>query len=106
LEPQTDLPEWVQSKITLAADYIQTAADYWRSEKEEGMSESMVDTAKEKAERLLGGPVKTKSSAIGGKGQPTNLRNLTSRLATKAMKAGKSMSEEKLNMYRNMANKK
>ena len=106
LEPQTDLPEWVQSKITLASDYIQTAADYWRSEKEEGMSESMGDPAKEKAERLLGGPVKKKSSVIGGKGQPTNLRNLTSRLATKAMKAGKAMSEEKLNMYRNMANKK
>ena len=106
LEPQTDLPEWVQSKITLASDYIQTAADYWRSEKEEGMNESMGDPAKEKAERILGGPVKKKSSVIGGKGQPTNLRNLTSRLATKAMKAGKPMSEEKLNMYRNMANKK
>ena len=105
LEPQTDLPEWVQSKITLAADYIQTAADYWRSEKEEGMNESMGNPAKD-AERLLGGPVKKKSSVIGGKGQPTNLRNLTSRLATKAMKAGKTMSEEKLNMYRNMANKK
>ena len=95
LEPQTDLPEWVQSKITLASDYIQTAADYWRSEKEEGMSESMGNPAKD-AERLLGGPVKKKSSVIGGKGQPTNLRNLTSRLATKAMKAGKSVSEKKM----------
>ncbi len=95
LEPQTDLPEWVQSKITLAADYIQTAADYWRSENEEGMNESMGNPAKD-AERLLGGPVKKKSSVIGGKGQPTNLRNLTSRLATKAMKAGKSVSEKKM----------
>jgi hypothetical protein len=41
LEPDTDLPEWVQSKITLAYDYIQTAADYMAPE----MSEA-VDMAK------------------------------------------------------------
>ena len=35
LEPDTDLPEWVQSKITLAYDYIQTAADYMASELDE-----------------------------------------------------------------------
>ena len=35
LEPNTDLPEWVQSKITLAADYIQTAADYMSTEMNE-----------------------------------------------------------------------
>ena len=34
LKPDTDLPEWVQSKITLATDYIQTAADYLYSESE------------------------------------------------------------------------
>jgi hypothetical protein len=32
LKPNTDLPEWVQLKITLAADYIQTAADYMNGE--------------------------------------------------------------------------
>lgn len=32
LKPDSDLPEWVQSKITLAADYIQTAADYYATE--------------------------------------------------------------------------
>lgn len=35
LEPDTDLPEWVQSKITLAYDYIQTAADYMSTEMNE-----------------------------------------------------------------------
>jgi hypothetical protein len=35
LKPDTDLPEWVQSKITLATDYIVTAADYLHSELEE-----------------------------------------------------------------------
>lgn len=32
LKPDTDLPEWVQSKITLAYDYMQTAADYMSTE--------------------------------------------------------------------------
>ena len=31
LQPADNLPEWVQSKITLAADYIQTASDYMKS---------------------------------------------------------------------------
>lgn len=35
LEPDTDLPEWVQSKITLAYDYIQTASDYMSTEMNE-----------------------------------------------------------------------
>ena len=38
LKPDTDMPEWVQSKITLATDYIQTAADYMYSEMNEGKS--------------------------------------------------------------------
>jgi hypothetical protein len=32
LKPNTNIPEWVQSKITLATDYIQTAADYMTGE--------------------------------------------------------------------------
>ena len=32
LKEDTDLPEWVQSKITLATDYMQTAHDYMMSE--------------------------------------------------------------------------
>lgn len=35
LKPDTDLPEWVQSKITLAYDYLQTAADYMSTEMKE-----------------------------------------------------------------------
>ena len=35
MKPDTDLPEWVQSKITLATDYIQTACDYMTSEMNE-----------------------------------------------------------------------
>lgn len=170
MEPQTDLPEWVQSKITLAADYIQTAADYWKSEKEEaeqvdeakavthedplvtvhdkdGMmthanlstanhihgtnvkhtdvhagpvkvtnsdnnrmtfelskhhakmvkeeAEQIDEVTKKEAEAVLGGPVRLKSTVVGGKGQPKTLRNLTTRLAARAMKTGRSVSEEK-----------
>lgn len=35
LKPDTDLPEWVQSKVTLAYDYMQTAADYMATEMKE-----------------------------------------------------------------------
>jgi hypothetical protein len=43
LKPDTDMPEWVQSKITLASDYIQTAADYFATEMSE---ETELDEAK------------------------------------------------------------
>ena len=36
IKPDTNLPEWVQSKITLAADYVQTSCDYMTSEMSEG----------------------------------------------------------------------
>ncbi len=35
LDEKTDLPEWVQSKLTLAKDYIETSANYLMSELEE-----------------------------------------------------------------------
>ena len=38
LDKETDMPEWVQSKITLATDYLQTANDYLMSELEEGFT--------------------------------------------------------------------
>jgi predicted RNA binding protein YcfA (HicA-like mRNA interferase family) len=38
LEENTNLPEWVQSKVTLAEDYISTAANYLRGELNEAVS--------------------------------------------------------------------
>ena len=35
LEDNTNIAEWVQSKITLSADYISTVRDYMQSNKEE-----------------------------------------------------------------------
>ena len=36
LEDDTNMPEWVQNKITKAADYIDTARDYMKNELKEG----------------------------------------------------------------------
>jgi hypothetical protein len=47
LRADDNLPEWVQSKITKAVDYIDTARDYMKAQKyEEGVSEGDVDEAK------------------------------------------------------------
>ena len=51
LEPNTNLPEWVQSKITLAEDYIVTAANYMDGEMNEEVEQidEIGDTPKGKA---------------------------------------------------------
>jgi serine protease inhibitor len=38
LGKDTNIPEWVQSKITLAEDYISTAANYMQGEMKEDMA--------------------------------------------------------------------
>ena len=43
LKPNTNIPEWCQSKITLAEDYISTVANYMRGEMSE---EVQIDEAK------------------------------------------------------------
>jgi dolichyl-phosphate-mannose--protein O-mannosyl transferase len=63
LEDDTNLPEWVQSKITLAKEYIQSAADYITSEKAqsdsstdkdlEAMKESVNEVAPEGWEKTV-----------------------------------------------------
>ena len=51
----TDLPEWVESKITLAEDYIMTVANYMRSELHEDveLDEGMMDTVKKVGGKVL-----------------------------------------------------
>jgi hypothetical protein len=44
--PKMQLPAWVQSKVTLATDYIDTAADYMSSKNEEYVSEGAAWTKK------------------------------------------------------------
>jgi ribosomal protein L12E/L44/L45/RPP1/RPP2 len=43
LDNNDDMPEWTQKKITKAADYVDTAADYISSQKERGIMEQPED---------------------------------------------------------------
>ena len=63
LKEDTDLPEWVQSKITLATDYMQTAHDYMMSEMTESYDGRVLGriTSKE-INKVLGS---TKNAAQG-----------------------------------------
>lgn len=45
LDPDTNLPEWVQSKITLAEDYIVTAANYMDGEMNEDAQQDYAHTS-------------------------------------------------------------
>ncbi len=47
LDKETDMPEWVQSKITLATDYLQTANDYLMSELEEEVEKAPFEGGRE-----------------------------------------------------------
>ena len=55
LKPDTDLPEWVQAKITKAEDYISTAHDYLMSEMtEENGNFEQIDEISSKLARKYG----------------------------------------------------
>jgi len=68
LKPDTDLPEWVQSKITLASDYIVTAADYLHSELEEGYYEKPASAYRRKGDEVGGGSSKAVSVKVNAAG--------------------------------------
>ncbi len=64
LEPNTNLPEWVQSKITLAKDYIETACDYLQTQ----MNEEVISEAEEgnfPPARLIGAGMKAAKKKHG-----------------------------------------
>jgi len=64
LERDTNIPEWVQSKITLAEDYISTAANYLQGEMKEDVGMAPVNVAANVADpqnkRLFAQPAKRK----------------------------------------------
>jgi hypothetical protein len=68
LKPDTDMPEWVQSKITLATDYIQTAADYMHSELKEGYYEKPASAYRRKGDEVGGGSSKSVSVKVNHAG--------------------------------------
>lgn len=72
MKPDTDLPEWVQSKITKAEDYISTAHDYLMSEMTEEVGDDDFEkpsdtTAKAAAKKLYapGGARSKNGSKVG-----------------------------------------
>ena len=62
LEDNTNLPEWVQSKITLAEDYIMTAANYMRGE--------LSEEVEQVEEKYMGFKAVEKAAAEGGARDP------------------------------------
>lgn len=64
LDDNENMPEWVQSKINKAADYVDTAADYIesnkeRAEDEQGVAEADMDEAKYQGREVpLGKPMR------------------------------------------------
>lgn len=69
LERDTNIPEWVQSKITLAEDYITTAANYMQGEMKEETTHSVhVKTYDSHGEKQMNSPkFKKHVEAHGGK---------------------------------------
>jgi hypothetical protein len=66
LKPDTNLPEWVQSKITLATDYMQTAHDYLMTELGEETNPAE-KAAKETAKANLSAKHATEKQALATK---------------------------------------
>jgi hypothetical protein len=99
MKPNTNLPEWVQSKITLATDYLQTAHDYIMSE----MNEE-VEQIDEISKATLGSYVNKSFSAgnelhdkIKAETDPEKKAKLQAKLSQRnqgVMKAGKKFRSE------------
>lgn len=88
LEDDTNMAEWVQSKITLAADYISTVADYMQSEvKEEAHIVSPLSAANANAEykRQPSNTLKVDVKHLGG---VSNHKAIKQHLISKGITAG------------------
>ena len=64
LKPETDLPEWVQSKITLSTDYIQTAHDYMMSEMTEAYESRVLGRITSAEVHKVLGPTKNAAQGV------------------------------------------
>jgi hypothetical protein len=58
------VPAWVQSKVTLATDYIDTVANYMASNNEESVKEAWDNSATKIKKSLRGGTYKSKPTAL------------------------------------------
>jgi len=81
MKPDTDLPEWVQSKITKAEDYISTAHDYLMSE----MNEEALDEIK----KPLANYVKKRKEELKDFGDEDSIRRYNKKGETVGDQLGK-----------------
>jgi hypothetical protein len=65
-DPKMQIPAWVQSKITLAADYMDTVGHYMSSKNEDGMNEEAEQIDELRTSTLLRYATKANKSLIGG----------------------------------------
>ena len=65
-DPKMQIPAWVQSKITLAADYMDTVGHYMSSKNEDGMNEEAEQIDELKTSTLLRYATKANKALIGG----------------------------------------
>lgn len=76
LDDNENMPEWVQSKINKAADYVDTAADYIESNQDDRVAEGEMDEAKYQGREVpLGKPMKgdVKKSKVYVRGPKGNV---------------------------------
>lgn len=97
LKPNTDLPEWVQSKITLAYDYIQTAADYMSSELNEDREDLINKLVGEEAPANAVGDGSGLAGVKGGAAPVGKSSNWNEPGVTKTMYAKKNEQDQKKN---------
>ena len=87
LAADEDLPEWVQAKITLAVDYLDTARDYMKGQHEKGVeptedintNEAYINNAKDAVD-LLANLRKQSKMAELGQGDPVRPNQLVNDL--------------------------
>jgi len=91
LKPETDLPEWVQAKITLAEDYVTTAANYMMSEMSEA---TMCETCM--SENCSCGDMDSKPKGKGKKGRELLLDLTKKPLKERQMTAADKRDEDNL----------
>ena len=66
LDDDDNLPEWVQMKITKAEDYLDTAADYVASNREQGMDEAKYQGREVPLGKPMAGDVKKSKVYVRG----------------------------------------
>jgi hypothetical protein len=79
LEDDTNLPEWVQSKITLAEDYIVTAAQYMQSQMSEAVTHPDEKEDKILIKKIVKKMLKVKEAYLDEQDELTELKSKTLR---------------------------